>query len=159
MKSWRKRMVIMLSNILRYYRWHDAFVKECRMSTKLKSRPGVPVTKLMEVLVNTVAIIMQENSRLIEWVSINPVVAPRTPNILLTKKLRLCWPNCEYGLLQESEHTINRAHILRKWPEYQGGKWKCHQYDAKPHVLEGYTRIFLFGRRSSSCRIQHTAWT
>ncbi len=45
----------------RVYWWHDAFLEEGRTSAKLKGGLG-----MMEVLVNTAAIIMQEDLQLTE---------------------------------------------------------------------------------------------
>ncbi len=35
-----------------------------------------------------------------------------------------------------------RAYILRKWLKYQGGKWKFHENNARPHVLKVILTFF-----------------
>ncbi len=103
------------------YWWHDAFLKEGTMNAKLKGGPSVPTTKLMKVLVNTVAIIMQEKS----WLTMRELaqtlqIAPSTARILLTEKLRLsrvCWRWILHSLTEEqcAEHAQIWRMMLAKW--------------------------------------------
>ncbi len=74
----------MFSDVLWCIKWHDAFVKEDRMSAKLKGGPGAATRKLREVLVNTAAITMQEDSRLTKHELAQILqIAPSTVHVLL----------------------------------------------------------------------------